>query len=177
MTLAWFQNDELFRKLVAEGHKREEYVAARLREEGFNAWRTEKSVRQDVSEVPNYASEVDVEVEKYGGGTVGIEVKGSSDTFTCPMDDPRPHRIVTTKSSWDQCNRKPSAVLILSDHTGHILAISPASTRQHWRVWIGPDKVRGIERETYYRAARRYFRPFFVFCNALEQHCPREPLT
>jgi hypothetical protein len=136
--LSWADNDALFRELVATGHRYERIVCELLRAEGIDAIQPEKTVRDSIADVERYADEQDIIVPQ---GVV--EVKSRRYRFTSTTDFPFDSAIVDTADGWQRKQRKPIAVVNISQPTGRCVVI-PVSSSNFWRVGWADDRVRGI---------------------------------
>lgn len=86
MTKDWFANDELFRRLLEEGHRQAEFVAQRLRERSILVRVTPLEWRLGVEQRRDFVDEYDLTV-----GTARpcrIDVKSRNLEFSSPADYP-----------------------------------------------------------------------------------------
>jgi hypothetical protein len=166
----WLENDELFLSELKEGRRYEELVAELLGQRGIPASVPPLKVRGSISEASRFADQADVVVEGVGN----IEVKSRRVRFTRPSDIP-PNLMpffVTTLASWEGCETKPLAIVVISREvatsgasSGDGIVVIPRSTSDKWEVLNRHDNVRGID-ERFLAAPKSCLRSF----NALVNH-------
>jgi hypothetical protein len=142
----WFDNDDLFRRELAEGHAYANYVADQIRQRGLQVEVTPMEWRNTIEDRHRFSDEFDL--------TVGsrrrcrVDVKSRRLAFTGPDDYPWPTALVDTVSGWDAKATKPSAIVLVSQETRG-LAVIRVSTQGDWVVRRRFDQVRRIEDDFY----------------------------
>jgi hypothetical protein len=152
----WFDNDELFRREVANGHHWEREAARQLCEIGIPVEVAEQRVRKSVQERHLYVDSKDLLIVRGALRGHHIEVKSRNERFTCPETFPYNTVIVDTKSGWDAKAEKPIAYLDISTIT-RCMIWTPGDRCEPWSVHRRWDRVRGIW-ETNYEADRKLWK-------------------
>jgi hypothetical protein len=156
----WFENDDLFRELLAVGHRWAGVVAAYLRNAGLDVEITPMEWRKTIEHRGEFADEYDLSV--IGARVpIHVDVKSRALGFTTPEDYPYPTAFVDTVSGWDAKAHKPSAIVLVSQLTGAMLVIPRTSADKWTRAW-SRDHVRGID-DWFYMIDRSLLRPMDVF--------------
>jgi len=171
----WFENDELFLRECAEGHRWERYIAGLLRREGFDADTPKQTLREHVSEAPEYLEDSDVivklpSVDDQGNPwerELSFEVKSRKVMFRTPRDFPYEHIFVDTVSGWDAKNPRPAAVICVSQFTHQVMVLS-SGTQEHWGIEKRHDRLRGFTTD-FYVAPRELWAPWGSFVRRLRK--------
>ena len=162
----WFDNDDLFLRECAEGHRWERYVAELLRRKGVDAACLKQELRAHVSEAPSYLTDSDVVVTLASGRQLVFEVKSRRVFFNGPRDFPDEDIFVDTVSGWEGKDPKPAAVICISQLTKRVIVLATA-TQPQWRQERRRDRVRDIE-TTFYAAPRELWAPLGALVRRLE---------
>lgn len=141
----WWDNDDLFRSEVAEGHKWERRVAEKLAEWGFEVQIGPQTVRESAGQIKDYAKELDLLVEG-----LRCEVKSRRLTFGGPSDYPYDDAIVDTVFGFDKKQPEPHLCLCVSQPTGFLIGLPVKRTRPQWTSRHTYDRFRQIEVLNYY---------------------------
>jgi hypothetical protein len=142
----WFDNDELFRRELAEGHAYANYVADRMRQQGLRVEVTPMQWRDTIADRKRFSDEFDLMVGVRR--PCRVDVKSRRLSFSGPDDYPWPTALVDTVSGFDAKANKPAAIVLVSQETA-ALAVIRGSTESDWMVRRRFDKVRRIEDEFY----------------------------
>ena len=153
MTVHWSQNDQLFRKLVAEGHAWQTLPFVFLKLSGFDVEMPDLTIRENISEAGAWLETYDLRI-----GELLIEVKSRPFPFTNPMDWPlnRLPAFLDTTKKWEAKTTKPFAYIFISKATGGMVATCAVEDAQdRWEKTKQWDRVRKIH-EGFYTVERRY---------------------
>ena len=156
--IEWFDNDELFRQKLETGHRWARAVAERLQAEGIDARLTPLRWRNSIDDRHRFRNEQDVVVNTDEGQYV-IEVKSRDLDFDEePSSYPYDTAYVDTVSGWDQKDREPTAVVLVSQLTGGMLVVPVRKTRAHWRKVRNFDRRRSIS-DWWYEVDKQFLKP------------------
>ena len=147
----WLTNDAAFRRECEQGHAWERWVGSYLLLHSLAVRLPEQSIREDVRDATAYRNSADLWV-----GSIRLEVKSRSETFTSPADFPYHEMFVDTVRKWHARNPKPAAMIVVSRPTGAMVAVSPRSEHR-WVVIRRRDGVRGYS-DDFYAAPRECWR-------------------
>lgn len=131
----WTDNDELARRLIAEGHHWEHVVAGLLAAAGLHVEVQEQTIRKDVSEAlaGKYAKTVDLLVDGFRTQVKSRNIKTWRDpVFLC------------SERSWRHVGDITDIWICILRHNKQMLCTSGETAREHgkWqRTW---DNTRGI---------------------------------
>jgi len=167
MTTDWFQNDALFLRECAEGHKWERYVVGLLTRDGLKASCPKQTLRDHVSQAHQYLQDSDVVVEVGSGRELVFEVKSRRVKFKSPADFPYDDVFVDTVSGWDAKEPRPVGVICVSQVT-HSVMVLPAGTQPKWERERRYDHVRGFETD-FYVASRELWGSYGSLVKRLKQ--------
>jgi hypothetical protein len=137
----WFDNDELFRRELEEGHGFAVHVAERFREKGIAAHVTPMEWRASIDDRTRFADEFDLKVGERA--PCRIDVKSRRLDFTGPHDYPWSTALVDTVYGWKAKDKKPAAIVLVSQATSG-LAVIRVSSCGEWVVRRRFDNVRRI---------------------------------
>lgn len=150
MSLDWYENEDLFRKEVGEGHLWERYVGMFLRLQGLEVELTEQEIRDHLHNRHKHEGSIDMRVNR-----VQVECKSRKVAFTSPLDFPYQDIFVDTVRGWD--TKEPAYTICVSRHTGAMIAIS-ATTKEHWMVKATHDRTRDMD-QSFYEAPKHLWLP------------------
>lgn len=155
----WFSNDALFAEELRRGHTWARHAASKLRSEGLAVQQPRLELRETIDDRGRFGSEEDL-IVLLPGGRFLIECKSRNLRFSDdPASYPYPTAFVDTVSGWDQKQEKPRAVILVSQQTGGMLAVSVRETTQDWTITKRRDRVRGIP-DSWYEVRKDQIRPF-----------------
>jgi len=134
----WLKNDELFRRMVQEGHSWQEYAAERIREAGHRVVVPPLTIRENVADRDRWIDTKDILIERFP-----FEVKSRNVTFSSPEDFPYPDIIVDTVRGYDAKVQKPLGYLYVSRETGCMMW-TWGRTPESWEKRLAKDNVRNL---------------------------------
>jgi|OpeIllAssembly_1097287.scaffolds.fasta_scaffold00492_8 hypothetical protein len=143
--VGWMENDELFRKELAEGQKYERIVAGWLAEEGISVKVPPQKCRPHVRERHHYGGGKQCDIILVDLDEV-LEVKSRNEEFTCVEDFPYPTIFVDTVWAWERKPKKPLAVVVVSQLTERGRFVIPRFTSERWVKVAKHDTVRDTDR-------------------------------
>jgi len=153
----WFENENLFRKEVKEGHRWERYVCSFLALNGLPVkLGTSQTVRDHVSQRHAYKNSIDLRMKDRR-----FEVKSRKLGFTNPLDFPHGEIFVDTVSGWEGKDPLPDLLICISRASGSMIAISHEHTKEFWQVNKTHDNTRNID-DAFYEAHRRLWLPMHL---------------
>jgi hypothetical protein len=164
----WFDNDELFRKELEEGHRWASLVVDRLNEQGVPALLTPLAWRKSIHDRSEFVDETDIVVQT-SAGPLPIESKSRNLHFTeDPTTYPYPTAFVDTVSGWDKKTTKPFAVVLTSQKTQQMLVVPSRSPSLWWLTTTAYDRTRRIQ-DVWYEVPCYSLLPFQTLVDALRK--------
>jgi len=145
--IPWAQNDELFKRLVSEGHAWQMLPFTFLRLHGFDVEMPDLTIRDDISQAGKWLETYDLRI-----GELLIEVKSRPFRFTNPRDWPvnRLPAFLDTTKKWDAKSVKPFAYVFVSKPCGGMVATCTiGAAHSRWNKRKAWDRVRKIHEEFY----------------------------
>lgn len=154
----WLNNDELFRKLVAEGHFWERYVANELRNLGLEVVEPEQTVRKHASEAlrGDYADSVDLIVEGLNCEVKSRRIKKWHD----PLN-------LCSERAWKRQGETTDIWVCISQMTREMICVSGEKARRYAEVATVSDRVRGIKAYKIRQLALQHWSPMEKMAKAL----------
>ena len=153
MSKIWSENDELFKRLLTEGHSWQILPYAFFKLHGFEVDMPDLSIRDSIHKAGKWLQSYDLMI-----GDKQIEVKSRPFAFTSPADWPenRLPAIVDAKKKWDAKKVKPFAYVFVSRPTGGMVSTcSVEAAHSRWGTQSIWDRTRKI-RDEFYVVDRQY---------------------
>ena len=148
----WIENEDLAIKQFEIGWAWQRFVGCYFAAHGLPVELPPLKIRESVADISKFADERDLVVAGQR-----IEVKSRSFYFTSdPRTFPWDRPFVDTFGGYEVKTDKPIAYVFVSQVTGALLS-TPASAEErdaYWTTVVRPDRMRNIQRETFYVTPR-----------------------